>query len=334
VLVPASSAIDTIAKLKGRKIGVVASETGIDPLVKRVLEFHAFDEKQIVQLAPSEVAGALQSKQVAALAVVGAAGAGPIADAIEAFQTATKRPPKFLDVATAQAIANRFPIYEKADISAGAFGGAPALPVEEVETLSTKVMLMARPSLANYSAGELTRVLLAIKSRLAATSPHAGQFAAPSTEKGALLPAHPGTVAFLDAEQSDFLDKSTNVLLLTSLLTGFVGWLATRLAGMRHRRKAQELKGRMQRLPVLLAQVNTAASEQLDVLEGELAQLSRWLLDKFMNDEISTADFQGAEARLAHIGALIKKRRRSAELAKLELLYQEWLTPASPRTAG
>ena len=323
LLVPAQGAIDGVAKLKGKQIGVLANDSAIDPMVKRVLDFHGFEDKQIVRLRSGELAGALQRKQVAALAVVGPAGAGPIADAIAAFRTATKRPPKFLDLSQAQTIAERFAVYEEAEISAGAFGGDPMLPSEKVETLATKVVLIARPSLSNHAAGELTRLLLATKSKLAASWPEAGQLAAPATDKGALLPAHPGTVAFLDAEPTDLLDKSTNVLLLGSLLTGFVGWLATRVATLRGRRKGQELKVRMQRLPVLLAQANGAPAEEFGAIEAELVQLSQWLLRKFMEDEISPTDFHSAEARLAHIGALIERKRRSASLAELEHFYRQ-----------
>ena len=329
LLVPAQGAIDGVAKLKGKQIGVLANDSAIDPMIKRVLDFHGFEDKQIVRLRSGELAGALQRKQVAALAVVGPAGAGPIADAIAAFRTATKRPPKFLDLSQAQTIAERFAVYEEAEISAGAFGGAPALPSEKVDTLGTKVVLIARPSLSNHAAGELTRLLLATKSKLAASWPEARQLAAPATDKGALLPAHPGTVAFLDAEQSDLLDKSTNVLLLGSLLTGLVGWLATRVATLRGRRKGQELKVCMQRLPVLLAQANGAAAEEFGAIEAELAQLSQWLLRKFMEDEISPTDFHSAEARLAHIGALIQKKRRSASLASIEQFYQQWRSSAA-----
>ena len=190
------------------------------------------------------------------------------------------------------------------------------------------MVLIARPALSNHAAGELTRLLLATKSKVAASWPGAAQLAAPATDKGALLPAHPGTVAFLDAEQTDLLDKSTNVLLLGSVLTGCVGWLATRLTTLRSRRKGQELKVRMQRLPLLLAQANGATDEEYGAIEAELAQLSQWLLCKLMEDEISATDLHGAEARLAHVGALMQKKRRSASLARIEQFYQQCIVAA------
>ena len=287
-----------------------------------MLDFHGFEDKQIVRLRSGQLAGALQRKQVAALA--GLARPEPVRSPTPSRRF-VPRPSGRRNFAPSLPSPDHrrcFAVDEEAEISAGAFGGAPALPAEKVATLLTKVVLIARPSLSNHAAGQVTRLLLATKSKLAASWPEARQIPPAATDKGALLPAHPGTVAFLDAEQSDLLDKSTNVLLLGSLLTGLVGWLATRVATLRGRRKDQELKVRMQRLPVLLAQANGAAAEEFGAIEAELAQLSQWLLRKFMEDEISPTDFHRAEARLAHIGALIQKKRRSASLASIEQSHQ------------
>ena len=241
LLVPAQASFDSMPKLKSKKIGVLSDGVGTDPMAKAVLAFYGFDEKQIVRLRSGELAAALRHKQVAAVAVVGPTGAGPISDAVEAFRKATKRLPKFVDLPEAEAIARQFAVYDKAEISSGAFGGAPTLPSNDVTTISTNVLLVSRASLSNHAAGELTRLLLTTKTKLAATWSKAGQLAAPKTDKDVLLPAHPGTIAFLNGEQPDLLDKSTNLILLASMLTGFVGWLAT---GLNTLRKGHELERR------------------------------------------------------------------------------------------
>jgi TRAP-type uncharacterized transport system substrate-binding protein len=324
LLASAQASIDGISKLKGRKIGVLTGEMGIDPMAKAVLDFYGFDEKHIVRLGLKGLADSLQRKQAAALLVVGPIGAGPIADVIEVFRKSTKRPPKFLDISEAKAITDRFAVYDEDEISAGAFGGSPALPADKVTTISANLLLVSRPSISNYAAGELTRLLLATKTKVAATFPGAAQLAAPSTDKDVLRPAHPGTVAFLGGEQSDLLGMSTNLILLSSMLTGFLGSLTAWLNGLRNRRKTHELKHRMRRLPILLARVSTSGPQQLDAVEKELAQLSEWLAQKFMANEISPKDFHNAEARVAHIGALIQRKRTSASLDHLEDFFEQW----------
>jgi hypothetical protein len=104
-----------------------------------VFDFYGVGEKQIVHLDLKDLPTALQYKQVTAVAVIGPNGAGPIADAIEAFRSATKRPPKFLEIPEAAAIAGRFTVYQEAEISSGAFGGSPVVPSEKVGTLSTNM---------------------------------------------------------------------------------------------------------------------------------------------------------------------------------------------------
>jgi TRAP transporter TAXI family solute receptor len=324
LLAPAQASADAISKLKGKKIGVVTGETGIDPMAKAVLDFYGFDEKHIVRLSLKELADSLQRKQAAAWLVIGPTGAGPIADAIDAFRKATKRPPKFLDISEAKAIADRFAVYDEDEITAGAFGGSPALPAEKVTTISANLLLVSRASLSNYAAGELTRLLLATKSKVAATLPGAAQLAAPSTDKDELRPAHPGTIAFLSGEQSDLLDRSTNLILLSSMLTGFLGSVAAWLNGLRTRRKSHELKRRMRRLPMLLARASACGPQQLDAIEQELAALSEWLAQKFMANEISQKDFHNAEARLAHVKALVQRNRTCASLDQLEHFFGQW----------
>jgi TRAP-type uncharacterized transport system substrate-binding protein len=314
LLVPAQPSVTSISTLKGKKIGVLADDAGIDPMAKVVMDFYGFDEKHIVRLGIKDLAAALQQRQVAALLVVGPTGAGPIAAAIEAFNKVTRRPPKFLDLSEATAIAERFAVYDEGVISAGAFSGSPAVPSEKVTTISANVVLIARPSLSNYAAGEITRLLLATKSRVAATLPDAGQLVAPSTDKDELLPAHPGTVAFLNGEQSNLLDESVNWILLGSMLTGLVGSMATWLNKARQKKKEDELQGQIRRLPMLLEQAKASPPERLDATAKELDQLSQWLSQRFIANEISPEEFHSAEASAADIAALIQKKRASAAL--------------------
>jgi TRAP transporter TAXI family solute receptor len=323
LLVPAPTPVDGISKLKGRRIGVVAGDRGIDPMIKVVLDFYGFDEQHIVRLGRDGLPAALHHKQVAAVLVVGPTGAGPIADAVEAFRTATKRPPKFLDLSEAKAIAAHFAVYGEDEISAGAFGGSPALPPGKVATISTRVLLVAQAALSNYAAGEITRLMLATKSRLAITRPDAGQLAAPSTDTDALLPAHPGTIAFLSGEQPDLLDRSINLILLASMLAGLLGSFVAWLRSLRSKRKGQEARRR------LLAQARAAGPAHLDTAEKEIAHLSQWLAQRFMNNETSSKDLRSAEAKVAHVGALIQKEHTLASIDRIEQFFQQWRSSAA-----
>jgi TRAP-type uncharacterized transport system substrate-binding protein len=117
------TSIDSVARLKGKKIGILT--TDVDPMAKVVFDFYGFADKQIVRLDLKSLPAALQYNQVAAVAVVGPTGAGPIADVIAAFRNATKRPPKFVDIPETKSLADRFVVYHEAEISAGASAAPP-----------------------------------------------------------------------------------------------------------------------------------------------------------------------------------------------------------------
>jgi uncharacterized protein len=70
--------------------------------------------------------------------------------------------------------------------------------------------LVARASLPDRVAGEITRVMLSTKAKLASTLPVVGEMEAPATEKTSVLPAHPGTLAYLNGEQVALLDETLN----------------------------------------------------------------------------------------------------------------------------
>jgi TRAP transporter TAXI family solute receptor len=311
LLVPATAPIDSVSKLKGKKIGVLVKETGVDPMVKVVLDYYGIEEKHVARLALQDLPAALQRKQVSAVMVVGSTGAGPIVDAIEVFRRVTKKPPNFVDISESKAIAERFAIYDEAEISVGAFGGSPAVPSDKVQTISANLLLVSQPSLANHVAGDLTRVLLATKAKVATTLPEAGQLSAPSTDNDELLPVHPGTVAFLNGTQTSTFDDPTNVILLISMLIGLLGSVAAWVRALRKKTKNQEIKRQMRRLPLVLAESKSADGEQLNALERELDELSGWLSEKFISDYVSLDDFRNAEARVAHLRAVIQERRAS-----------------------
>ena len=303
------ASIDSIGDLSGERIGVLTTGTDLDPLAKVVLDFYRFEDKHIVRIAPADLAGAIRSKHVAAVLVIGPIGPGPIADAIQVFRKTAKKPPTFLDFAENEAIAGRYPAYEKIDLPDGAFGGTPAAPSDDVKTVAANVLLLARPSLLNYVAGEFTRLLLATKSKIATSLPEAGQLAAPPTDRDVVLPAHPGTIAFLNGDAPDLLDESMNYIYLGSMLTAVFGSLAAWITSLRNCGKLRDLQANIERLPVLLGEARASEPAQLDATEEELDRLSEWFVEKFVMDEISPDVFTNANSRVSHIRALIQKRR-------------------------
>jgi TRAP transporter TAXI family solute receptor len=309
IVVPAYSPIESVAGLAGKKIGVISAEDEIDPLAKTVLEFLGIGHSHFIQLSQNDVGPAVQRKRVAALIAVGPAGPGSIAETVRVIRTVTKKPPKFLDLDVADAISNRYPVYDSDEIPAGAFVGQPAIPGESVTTIAATVRLVTTPSLSNYAAGELTRLLLVTKAKVASTVPGAGQIEAPDTDLSAVLPVHPGTLAYLNGNQPNLWDESQNAIYTGSLILGVFGSIGAWLAGHWNRKNLKQAQTRLGRIAQLLSDAKSAPADRLDHIETELEQLSEWMTEKFVRGEIQSDDFRDFAARLSHIQAIISKRR-------------------------
>ena len=310
LMVPASSSIDSVAGLTGKKIGVSAVGNEIDPLAKTVIEFLGIDQSRVVLLSQNDIGPALQHKHVAALMVVGPAGPGNIAEAVRIIRTVTKKPPTFLDLDEADVISKRYPVYDSDEIPAAAFVGLPAIPSDSVTTIAATVRLVATPSLSNFAAGELTRIVLATKAKVASSIPGGGQITAPDSDLSTMvLPVHPGTLAYMNGTQPDILDQAQNVLYLGSVILAVLGSVGAWVVSMWNKRKLNELQAKLGRLSPLLNDVKSARADRINQIEKELEQMLEWMTEKYVGDQIQSDDFRKMTDKVSRIQAVIGKRR-------------------------
>ena len=130
--------IKDIAQLAGHRVGIVGRTAANVNLLKVVLQQYNVDPAKvdIVQFSTSEVSEAIRGQKADAFLAVGPVNSKITADAITASARDGRGAPAFLAIDSADAIAQNHPVYEAADIPAGAFGGSPARPDDEVKTIS------------------------------------------------------------------------------------------------------------------------------------------------------------------------------------------------------
>jgi TRAP-type uncharacterized transport system substrate-binding protein len=129
----ASPKITKIPQLAGHRIGVVGRTQANVNLLKVILEQYGVDPNkvEIVQFPAGEAADAIRNQKADAYLAAGPVNSKITADAIAA-STRDGGTPTFLAIDSAEAIAQNHPAYESSDIPAGAFGGSPAKPDDEV----------------------------------------------------------------------------------------------------------------------------------------------------------------------------------------------------------
>ncbi|MFZ4535498.1 TAXI family TRAP transporter solute-binding subunit [Propionivibrio sp.] len=309
IIVPANSHAKSMKDLVGKKIAVLEGTPDDDPLLRTVMDFYSIKPTDLAKTAQADVGAALRSKQVAAVVVIGSAGPGAIAEAVKAIIKATNKPPKLIDLEATE-IAAQHPLYEEITISPGAFLAAPAIPGEDLTTVAVAIRLVAKNSMLNDVAGEITRLLLTTRAKLATTLPQAGQIEAPDTDKKGVLRAHPGAAAYIDGTQETIFDQAMNQLFNFSIIGGVLGSLALWLSGFWRRHRPDEIQKNLARLPAMMREAKSVPLDQLSAIEEELDALSGWLLERFVHEKIAPDRISGVAVIISHIRLLIERRRK------------------------
>ena len=111
------------------------------------------------------------------------------------------------------------------------FGGHSPLPEDDLDTISFSHYIVARKSLSDAVAGDITKLLFGVRQSLASDYPAIAQMTKPDTDKDAAVLAHPGAAAFIDDEQKTFFDKYSDFIYLGIMVfSGFgsgAAWLAS-----------------------------------------------------------------------------------------------------------
>jgi TRAP-type uncharacterized transport system substrate-binding protein len=271
IVAPPGSSIDSMDKLKGRRIGVIGGDTNAS-VVDALSKEYGFDrQKTFKDVALTDARRAIQSKEVAAVLVV-----IPLAEKylslVRGFsQQGSKALPTLIAIDSAAAIAETARAYESFDVPKGTLRGAPPVPEDDLTTLRTSLYLVANKKLGSDLVATLTQTIMSVRRDLLAEEPIFAQITAPSTDQDAYLPLHPGAAAVYNATQQSFMDEYGNWIYLTPMI---LGGAATLLAAAWKFLGLSEPAGRqgpLDSLYTLGRRIRMAATEaQLSEIEEEI----------------------------------------------------------------
>jgi TRAP-type uncharacterized transport system substrate-binding protein len=275
-LAPSGSGVASIGDLRGQKIGVIK-----DPLLSPSADLNLL-ETSLAQydiplsavstsiLSIADIEKALTSKDVTAILAFGMPGGDKLRDAVAAVSRVSGGKPNFISIPEAEGIAQRLPNYESIEIVRGLFPGASPQPAKSFHTLGVSTRLVARSTLSDTIVGDLTRILLAARPRLALRVPIAARIVAPETDKGAVLPVHPGAAAYLDDEAESFFEKYSDAFYIGAMVFSVLGSALAALASRFSQMQRQGTGETIQRLLDILAEARAADQvSKLDALQKE-----------------------------------------------------------------
>src|SRR5262247_1891144 len=310
LVVPPHTPIEKVRELAGKTLGLVQGPAGDERILDQLLAYYQIpaDKLQRVVLAPNEIGPAIRQKRVAAMFALGPAGPGPLADVVNAVAKASKGTLTIVEIEAAEAIAQRFPILESVDIPAGAFGTAPLRPEDSVTTLSVTLRLVARASMSNYVAGEVTRLLFVTKAKLAPTFPQVGSIEAPDTTVGTALPFHPGAIAYYNGDMPNMLEMFEDYVYLGAIIFSVIcavfAWIMSAW-----RRALSQDQEQLLRLLAIVQEVPTADLDTLEALDKEVEAIHARAVERVAHEAIEPEQFQVVSQVVAEVRQVIDKHR-------------------------
>jgi TRAP-type uncharacterized transport system substrate-binding protein len=220
IIAPPGSAIDSMDKLKGRRVGVIAGASNtrlVDVLSK---EYGLDRAKTFKDIDLPDAGRAIQAKEVNALLVVVPLAEKYLSQVRGLFQQGPKALPILISIDSAGAIAESDRAYESFDVPKGTLRGAPPVPDDDLTTLRTSLYLVARRKLGTDLIGTLTQAIMSVRRELITEQPIFAQITAPNTDSDAYLAVHPGAAAFYNGTQLSFMDEYGNWIYLTPMILG------------------------------------------------------------------------------------------------------------------
>jgi TRAP transporter TAXI family solute receptor len=284
----AAPKITKIQQLAGRRIGVVGRTPANVALLKVILTQYGVDSSkiEIVQFPASEAAEAIRNQKADAYLAAGPVNSKITSDAINA-SIREGASPTFLSIDSAAAISQNFPAYEASEIPAGAFGGSPARPDDDVKTISFSHHIVARKELSEATIATFTRQLFAVRQTLLSEFPLAAKIETPDTDKDAVIPVHRGAAAYVDGEEKSFLDRYSDYIWFSlmglSLLGSAGAWFASYLK-KDERSNNSSLRERL--LDMLALARHSDAIDELDQMQAEADTILRETLHCFEHGAI------------------------------------------------
>jgi TRAP transporter TAXI family solute receptor len=306
----AGGKITKISQLVGRKVGVIGRTEANVNLLKVILQQYAIDPSKVavVQFPASEAAEAIRNQKADAYLAVGPINSRITAEAIAA-SVKEGGEVTFLAIDSAEAIAQNHPVYEAAEIPAGAFG-APDRPDDEVKTISFAHHVVARKGLSDTTIAAFTRQLFSVRQQLMSDFPLAAKIETPDTDKDAAIPVHPGAAAFVDGEEKTFLDRYSDYIWWTLMALSATGSLGAWFAGyLKQDERNTNVSQRERLLDMIVAARRSSSTEELDQLQSEADDILRGTLHCFEDGAIQEGALTAINMALEHFHSAVADRK-------------------------
>ena len=168
--------------------------------------------------------------------------------------------------------------------------------------------LVANKKLDDDVVGDLAKAVMNTRHDLIGAHPLLAQVAAPSTEKDAFIPIHPGAAAYFGGDEKTFFDKYGDRLFYGSMLLGTL--TSVFAAGWKFMQRNEEAESPLNVLYALASRIRHADDEsELGAVEEEMDNILKAELVKHAKGESNASDASALGLAVHRLEHLINHRR-------------------------
>jgi TRAP transporter TAXI family solute receptor len=317
---PVSRKIADIADLNGKRVALVDMNAGDKALLLRVLSSYDLTENDIRFSTSTAAQTPAIATQIDAIVFMAAPVTSEAGQLIRNYGRAAGSEINIIPIDEAEAFSLRFPVFTEMKIPAGAFGGRPKKPSEELTTIGVSYRLMASARTDRGPVSEVTANLFRLRSRISGATATINLLKPPDTDSAtsAALPVHPGAVDYLNREQLTFMDRWGDWLWLGLFagggFTSVFAWISQLFA----RQKREAVDEVLEQLSILLARARKSQTqEELAEVTLELDEVVRQAI-RFTRRGLTNTRVMGAlMLAIDSTRSAIGDRRRAIDEAAL-----------------
>jgi len=322
IVVPPGSPIEGMDDLRGKMIGVISADTNRQ-VIAAITKEYALDSAKVSfkNLTPADVPQAFQTKQIQALLVVLPLSEKYIAMLRDIFPRNAKASLGLVPIESAGAIEEVSPPFKSYELPKGTLRGSPPVPDDDLTTLRVPYFLVANKNLSDDAVTALTKAMMETRRELVGEFPLLAQVMAPSTDKDAYVPIHPGAAAFFDGDEKTIFDKYGDQFFYGSMLLGTMMSVLAAIWKFMTRDMGKPDERPSIRLYALVGKINEAKSEsELSAIEQEIDEILKVELENCSSGKVNSGEMSAISLASQRLQYLMAQRRLTLNGASAGLL--------------
>ena len=304
-----STGIKVFNELRGRRVAIPSEGSGQNDSFWFVANHYGLSPEDLTALPMSEDAAnfAMVMGQVDAVFRVRAPGNERIRELVRDHDM------HLVPIYHAEALALKRSALAPGVVPAGAYRGAPALPVYDLQTPILERVLVAHADVDDELINKITRLLFERHSELVALSPLAG-FITPIEAGGKIsMPVHPGAQRYYDREKPGFWQQNTRILASLLYVVAILSSVGIALRSRIMRAHKVRVSDYTLKLVDIAAKARDSDSTSLYVLRDQLVSMLQQVITDLSKDRVSQEEFEHFSFTWQAVDAVVRDRLAQVE---------------------